>query len=74
MKKKKRSYKKTPGEATLVPIKIQPRAIREIRANAKKYADGNLSAWMRHAAIRYKPKRGEVVDLSTTPSLKKKKS
>ncbi|MDH4163310.1 MAG: hypothetical protein OEW15_11575 [Nitrospirota bacterium] len=67
MAKKKAPAKKN-NEATLVPIKIHERAIREIKANAKKYAAGNFSAWMRHASIHYKPKRGEVVDLSTMPS------
>lgn len=65
---KKKVIKKSPNEATLVPIKIHERAIREIKVNAKKYAKGNFSAWMRHASIHYKPKRGEVVDLTTMPS------
>lgn len=68
MAKKKKIIKKSNNEATLVPIKIHERAIREIKTNAKKYASGNFSAWMRHASIHYKPKRGEVVDLSTMPS------
>lgn len=67
-RKRKPASKPKSNAATLVPIKIHDRAIRQIKSNAKKYASGNFSAWMRHASIHYRPKRGEVVDLSTMPS------
>lgn len=54
----------------LVPIKIHPKEIRAIKAQAKKYAQGNFSAWLRHAGLRYRPKRGEHVETVTMPSAK----
>lgn len=70
--KVKRKKPKSNSQLVLVPIKIHPREIRLIRAQAKKYADGNFSAWLRHAGLRYRPKRGETVGAPETPRLKKK--
>ena len=67
---KKKIVKKKATEAPLVPIKIGGFAFRKIKANAKMYAGGNFSAWMRYASIHYRPKRGEVVELSTMLSSK----
>lgn len=30
---------------------------------ARRHADGNLSAWLRHAGSRYTPKKGEKIKL-----------
>jgi hypothetical protein len=37
--------------------------MKKIVRNAKKFANGNLSAWLRHAASNYKPKKSEMVSL-----------
>lgn len=73
--KKKTSKKKSvsKSELIMVPIRIHPREIKQIKANAKKYAFGNSSAWMRYASLRYRPKRGEVIPSVTMPSVKKKR-
>lgn len=54
----------------LVPIKIPVTQLRALKAHAKKHAEGNLSAWLRHAGLRYRPKRGEVVQTVTMPGNK----
>lgn len=59
---------KSKSELILVPIKIHPREIRVMKRLAKKHAGGNFSAWLRHAGLRYRPKRGEAV----TPRTPKK--
>lgn len=64
---------KTKSQLVLVPIKIHPKEIRAMKLNAKKFAQGNLSAWLRHSGLRYRPKRGEVVDTVTMPGTIKKR-
>lgn len=51
------SRKKLP----LVNFKASSKDQKKIRANAKKYAGGNFSAWMRHASLNYRPGKHEVI-------------
>lgn len=39
---------------------------REIEAKARRYADGNISAWLRYAGRMYTPKKGEKVNLKAS--------
>lgn len=73
-KKKSKQPKQKGAKPILVPIKIPPTQLRALKLQAKKYADGNLSAWLRHAGLRYRPKRGEVVETVTMPSGKTKRN
>lgn len=43
---------------------------------AKKYAKGGLSAWIRHASLKYVPKKGELIKAYPAPprTIKVKKS
>jgi len=59
-RKKKRINAKTYVDT--VHVKLTPADRKAIRANAKLFAKGNISAWMRHAAMRYIPKRGEHIE------------
>lgn len=63
--KKKRAKPAKESKSTLEPvnIKMSPETRKRIKACAAKYADGNESAWLRHAALHYKPKQGEKVSL-----------
>lgn len=56
-------------KSVLVPIKIPPRQLLALKAQARRFAKGNLSAWLRHAGLRYSPKRGEVVYTVSMPSI-----
>lgn len=61
---KKRSSKKPQtrkSSLTLVNFKCAGKDLKAILANAKKHAGGNYSAWLRHAALHFKPKKGEVI-------------
>ncbi len=50
---------------TKPPARINLKTTRSERAellvNARKYADGNLSAWIRHAGLKYRPAKGEKI-------------
>ncbi len=40
---------------TLLNLKISEKDKRALQAQAKKYANGNVSAWLRFAGVRFKP-------------------
>jgi hypothetical protein len=67
MKKVKAKAKKkiVKNGLKIVNLKVNGKDRKAINALAKKYAKGNLSAWLRHAGLRYAPKKSEVV--STKP-------
>lgn len=69
MKKKTKSKAKP----VLIAIKIPILELVTLKARARHFAKGNLSAWLRHASLRYRPKRGEVVETVTMPTVKKKR-
>ncbi len=47
----------------LVTVKMSTSDRKHIEGKAKQFAEGNLSAWIRHAAQAYTPKRGEKVSI-----------
>lgn len=59
--KKMKTTKKAKTKLKIMNIKVtSPKRI-ELRTRAKKYAKGNMSAWLRHAGTRYKPARAEII-------------
>lgn len=50
MKRKKKITRK-PCDVTLVNFKVSLKDLRKIKRNAKKYTEGNMSAWIRYAAM-----------------------
>lgn len=40
----------------LISLKLNAQELEVIESLAKKHADGNVSAWVRHAAMNYRPK------------------
>lgn len=54
----------------IVNIKTSRADRKALKDQAAKYADGNLSAWMRYAGLHHKPKRGEKVSLDFKPKKK----
>lgn len=60
-KKTKVTIKKPAKEKSpLVNFKASPKELRALNSNAKKYANGNLSLWLRHAGTHYVPKRKDL--------------
>lgn len=59
-----RKKKAAPKTLDIVNVKMTPADRRRLIANAKKWAGGNVSAWLRHAGKVYIPKRGEKISLS----------
>ena len=55
--------KKTKSKSTLVLInlKVSPTDKKRLSAAARKYAKGNLSAWLRHAGIALKPAQNKTI-------------
>lgn len=47
-------------KAILVNFKIEKNLLRMLTAKAKKYANGNISRWLRFAGINHVPKRKEL--------------
>jgi hypothetical protein len=56
-KKRKRKFTK------LIPltIKVTEEDAGNFRKRAKKFANGNVSAWLRHSGLKYVPKSGEAI-------------
>lgn len=65
MKKKSKAKSKAAPVSKLrvVNVKMSRADRKRLTTLARKYAKGNLSAWVRHAGSRYVPKRGEKVSL-----------
>ena len=51
---------KKDSNKVLVNFRVTKGELEEIKALAKKYAGGNLTAWLKYTAINYKPKKSEV--------------
>ncbi len=47
----------------IMNFKIDSKDRKALSVLAKKFAQGNLSAWLRHAGLRYQPKRGEKIEM-----------
>lgn len=65
-KKKSTSKKKAKAHKSLdiVNVKMTSADRRRMIANAKKWAGGNVSAWLRYAGKAFTPKRGEKIPQS----------
>lgn len=59
--KKMKSAKRKQSELSLLNIKVSPADRRALDAAAKKYAGGNLSAWLRFAGMVFKPSKHQHV-------------
>lgn len=51
-------------KAEMITIKASKSDVSIIQEKADMYAKGNKSAWMRHAAVNYKPKSKDLVPSS----------
>jgi hypothetical protein len=60
-----------------INIKMTREELDALKLKARRPAHGNLSAWLRHAGLRYKMKEGEIIVCVpmpiVCPVLKKKK-
>lgn len=58
--------KKAPKKKGLgvVNVKMSSADRKLLVANAKRWAEGNLSAWVRHAGREYTPRKGEKISLA----------
>lgn len=64
MKKKSNKSGKSGGsKLKIVNVKISVTDRNRMVALAKRFAAGNLSAWIRHAGRMYTPKKGEKIEL-----------
>lgn len=48
------------NKKVLINVKVTPDEERRIRANAKRFAKGNLSAWLRWASMKHRPSPSEL--------------
>lgn len=64
-KKKKAKVRKKAkvnnSELSLLNIKTSTRDRKRLIINARKYAGGNLSLWLRHAGTKYVPRKSDVL-------------
>lgn len=68
LKKVKAKTVKTPKKKAaklarwpMLNVKVTPTTLRAIQGRAGKYAKKNLSAWVRHASLNFKPRRQETI-------------
>lgn len=45
----------------IIPIKTTRTERRALKSRAQDFANGNLSAWLRHAGLNYRPKKAEQI-------------
>ncbi len=62
-KKKLGQLKKRKSDLDVIILKISAADRKKILANAKRFAEGNMSAWLRHAGKVYTPEEGEKIAL-----------
>lgn len=55
--KRKSAKKSKKPEAKLINLKVSVVQEKILLAKAKKFANGNLSSWLRYAALNYNPAR-----------------
>lgn len=76
VKKKKAKAAKTPpakksgSKLKITNLKLGGKDRAALKDKAKKFSKGNLSAWLRHAGLKYVPKKGEVISLDPNKPLK----
>lgn len=61
--KKKSKVKAANDALEVINLKVTSRDRKRLEQNAKRYADGNLSAWLRYVGMQYTPKKGEEIVL-----------
>ncbi len=63
VKKPKKNLKpvKTREELSLLNLKVNEKDRKALRSKSLRYAKGNLSAWLRHAGLHYKPSKTERI-------------
>lgn len=66
----KKPTKKKGKAPVTIAIRIPITELVALKGRARHYVKGNLSAWLRHAGLRYIPKRGEVIETVTMPAVK----
>lgn len=59
-KKKAPARKKT---LDVINVKMSKATRSALKSRAKKFAKGNLSAFLRHAGLKYTPRKGEKISL-----------
>jgi hypothetical protein len=57
---KRRSHAAKAVDLTLINLKATERDRALLISRAKRFAKGNLSAWLRHAGIHHKPSGGRI--------------
>lgn len=50
-------------ELSLITLRINEWDLSQLRVKAEKYAEGNLSAWLRYCGRMYNPKKSERITL-----------
>ena len=55
MKKKKQKVKKQKSDRTMIAIKLSQKDLTKLKSNAKWFAGGNLSEWLRYAGEHFVP-------------------
>ncbi len=64
VKKKTAKPKKKPtGRLKIVNLRMNDKDRAMLLKRAKQFAKGNLSAWVRHAGLKYVPKKDELIQL-----------
>jgi hypothetical protein len=56
----KKAAKKAVSALSLLNLKVSKADRDALNAQAKKYAKGNLSAWLRFAGTQFKPKKSQL--------------
>jgi hypothetical protein len=59
--KKAKAKPKISKRLPLINFKAAGKDHKKIALLAKKHAGGNMSAWLRHAALNYRPKKNEII-------------
>lgn len=51
-----------PKRKTMMNFKVTDAEEKKIKEQAKKFANGNVSEWMRYSAMNLKPKKSDMVE------------
>jgi len=54
---------KAPKKEKLINLKVSESEFEEIKDRADKYADGNVSAWLRVSGKKFTPRKRDLVSL-----------
>jgi len=56
----KKAEKKTKIPSKVISVRMSEKELQEIEKLARKYTGGNLSWWLKHAGLSYKPGKREL--------------